>query len=551
MDVSIWPDITIAYVINRIWHELYDPRVSDVGYYWERSLSTPPQLIGTRLGAYDIQALLGSGGMANVYCGFDTNLHRAVAIKVLSPEAGMQPGFVDRFRQEARLIANLRHPNIVQVYDFGEHDSFTYMVQELLAGPTLAAWMSDLAARSLRPTPDEIGTIIAQLAGALDAAHAAGIIHRDVKPGNALWNDQGRLVLTDFGIAKQLLSATNQTQFGTIFGTPSYLSPEQAQTLPLTPASDVYSLGVVLYELLAGDVPFRGATPMQVAMDHIQTPPPPLPRPDLSPAVAAVVQRALAKNPAARFASAGELALALADAWAVAPAPPRIPSNTDIHYQATQHWQPPVPATAVPTPPLSSAPRIDDPLAVGARLPAVQHSRQAQSSPPLTRSRSLLPLLGALLAIVVLAGVVLAARGGTRSAPVASSATSVPTSAGAAGAALPTSASAQLSTPSNATPSIPNDPFVELRTALEAGRADGRVGAHGDALLAALSSGQQALAAGDTTTAVQNFTAMQQVLLAGTHDGTITADFMVETMKRVQSLATSRGLILPLSIQFD
>jgi eukaryotic-like serine/threonine-protein kinase len=523
--------------------EAYDPRVSDLGYHGERSVSTQPQLIGARLGAYEIQALLGSGGMANVYRGFDTNLHRAVAIKVLSPAAGTQPGFADRFRQEARLIANLRHPHIVQVYEFGQQDSFTYMVQELLAGPTLAAWMSDLAARDMRPAPDEISAIVAQLAGALDAAHAAGIIHRDVKPGNALWNDQGRLVLTDFGIAKQLISDTNQTQFGVIFGTPSYLSPEQAQTLPLTPASDVYSLGVVLYELLAGDVPFRGATPMHVAMDHIQTPPPPLPpRPDLPPEVEAVVQRALAKDPAARFASASELAQALAHAWAEAPAPIRIPPNADIHNQATQHWQPSIPAPpSVSTPPLSSAPPIDDPLAVGAPPAAAPHSRLPQP-PPLTRSRSLLPLLGALLAILLLAGVVLATRGGARSSDTAESAT---------GVALPTSAPAQLATPSSDSASVPDDPFVELRTELEIGRADGRVGPHGDELLAALSSGQQALAAGDTKTAVHHFTAMQQILLAGTHDGTINADMMVETMKRVQSLAKSRGLTLPLSIQFD
>ncbi len=517
-------------------------------------MSTPPQLIGARLGVYDIQAVLGSGGMAYVYRGFDSNLHRAVAIKVLSPDAGTQPGFADRFRQEARLIANLRHPNIVQVYDFGQQDGHTYMVQELLAGPTLGAWMSDLAARSMRPDPSEITAIIAQLASALDAAHAAGIIHRDVKPGNALWNDQGRLVLTDFGIAKQLLSDANQTQFGVIFGTPSYLSPEQAQTLPLTPASDVYSLGVVLYELLAGDVPFRGATPMQVAMDHIQTPPPPLPpRPDLTPAVEAVVLRALAKDPGTRFRSAGELAQALADAWIVAPAPTRVPSNIDIHNQATQHWQPPIPVSpAIATPPLSNAPLIADPLAVDALPVAAPQHRSPQPSPPLTRPRSLLPLLGALLVIVLIAGVVLAGRGRGRTADTAGSATSVPVAAqSATGAALPTSAPAQLATPSNATPSVPDDPFVQLRTALEAGRADGRVGQPGDALLAALSSGQQALAAGDTKTAVQHFTAMQQMLLAGTHDGTINAGMTIETIKRIQLLATSRGLTLPLSIQFD
>lgn len=316
-------------------------------------MSAVPQLIGARLGAYTIEALLGSGGMANVYRGFDTNLQRSVAIKVLSAKATAQPDFVDRFRREARLIARVRHPNIVQVYDFGQQDSHTYMVQELLAGPTLEAWMCDLAARGMRPGPEEISAIVTQLADALDAAHAAGIIHRDVKPCNALWNDQGMLVLTDFGIAKQLISGLNQTQFGIVFGTPSYLSPEQAQSLPLTPASDIYSLGIVLYELIAGDVPFRGTMPMQVAMDHIQTPPPLPPRPDLPHTVEVVVQRALAKDPAARFRSAGDLARALASAWASESAPIHTP-DADIHNQATQRWQPPVPAAPEASLPVQS-----------------------------------------------------------------------------------------------------------------------------------------------------------------------------------------------------
>jgi serine/threonine protein kinase len=505
-------------------------------------VSAQPQLIGARLGAYDIQALLGSGGMANVYRAFDTNLRRAVAIKVLSPAAAAQPGFADRFRQEARLIANLRHPNIVQVYDFGERDGHTYMVQELLAGPTLGAWMADLATRGARPAPGEIAAIIAQLAGALDAAHATGIIHRDVKPGNALWNDQGQLVLTDFGIAKQLISDANQTQFGVVFGTPSYLSPEQAQSLPLTPASDVYSLGVVLYELLAGDVPFRGVTPMHVAIDHIQKPPPPLPaRSELTPAVEAVVRQALAKDPTARFSSAGQLAQALSRAWAATPA---LRPGADIHNQATQRWQPAAPAAALP---LSSAPPIPDRLAA-----STPPHRVPQSPAPIAWSRSLLPILGALLMVVLLAGALLAARGRGRAADTAgASATSIAAAAQAAtGVAPPTNAAAQLATPSEATPGAPNDSFAKLRTDLQASRADGRAGPHGDELLAALSSGQQALAAGNTQMAVRYLTAMQQILLAGTHDGTINADMMIATMKRIQALAKSNGLTLPLSIQF-
>jgi eukaryotic-like serine/threonine-protein kinase len=494
-------------------------------------VSTAAQLIGTRLDAYEIQALLGSGGMANVYRAFDTNLQRMVAIKVLSPAAAAQPGFVDRFRQEARLIANLRHPHIVHVYDFGQHENAIYMVQELLAGPTLETWMRDMAARGTRPAPQAIIEILTQLASALDAAHAAGVIHRDVKPGNALWNDQGRLVLTDFGIAKQVISATSQTQVGLILGTPSYLSPEQAQGLPLTPASDVYSLGVVLYELLVGDVPFRGTTPMQVVMDHIQRPLPPLPpRPDISRDLEAVVRRALAKDPAARFNSAGELASALASTWAELPARPS--AKTDIHNEATRVWQQPTPAEVPPSSSVPAAPLARPQIAPRHASPAAP-IRQAQPLP--TSSRLRLGVLGALLATLLLVGLVLAARGTTRTADtIGSSVTSAP-----------------IATPNNPIPSPSTDSFTQFRAVIETGRAAGHTGTRGDELLAALDNAQQALAAGETTTAVQHFSTFQQMLLAGTGDGTIDAGFMVEAMKRVQSLAKSHGLTLPFSMQLD
>ncbi|HJZ50267.1 MAG TPA: protein kinase [Roseiflexaceae bacterium] len=513
-------------------------------------MSVPPQLIGARLGAYEIQELLGSGGMANVYRGFDTNLHRAIAIKVLSPTAAAEPGFVDRFRQEARLIANLRHPNIVQVYDFDQQDSWIYMVQELLAGPTLEAWIRDLDARGVRPSPAEIIQIITQLAGALDAAHAAGIIHRDVKPANALWNNQGRLVLTDFGIAKQLLSGTHQTQLGLIFGTPSYLSPEQAQSLPLTPASDIYSLGVVLYELIAGQVPFHSTTPMHVAIDHIQTPPPPLPpRPDLAPEVEAVVQRALAKDPAVRFGSAGELANALTRAWAATPALRQPPAGAGIHNQATRVWQPPPPPVSRASTPAPPAPvNAGPPTPQTAARPAPAPGPFQQSRAPLAGSRSRLAVLGTLLAILLLTGTILAARSSARTAVTeVPAATTIPLVAAATTAAAP----AQPSPPSLNTPSDSTDGFASLHALIEARGAAGQAGTHRDELLAELNSAQRALAAGDARMAVRHFTAMQQTLLAGTHDGTIDAGLMVEAMKRIQSLATTRGLTLPLSVQFE
>jgi serine/threonine-protein kinase len=279
-------------------------------------------LIGRKLGAYELQALVGRGGMSTVYRGLDERLRRPVAIKVLSEAVAAQPGFVERFRQEARLLASLRHPHIVQVYDFGEQDGLTYMVQELLPGPTLEQRLHELQSRGATFARQDILTITAQLASALDAAHAAGIIHRDVKPGNAIWNAAGALVLTDFGVAKNTLDAANQTQAGVVFGTPIYVSPEQAQGLPPTPASDIYALGVLLYELLTGHPPFEDGTPMEIVLDHLRTPPPPPHRlrPELPPAAEAVVMRALAKNPAERFSSAGELAQAIERAWPQQPA---------------------------------------------------------------------------------------------------------------------------------------------------------------------------------------------------------------------------------------
>src|SRR4051812_13010699 len=254
--------------------------------------------------------------MSTVYKAFDTKLQRPVAIKVLAGAVVDQPGFVARFHQEARLLAALSHPHIINIYDYGEDQGAAYMVQELLPGPALEQRIADLKQRDAKLSRDEIILVARQIGSALDAAHAAGIIHRDVKPSNILWNAAGALVLADFGVAKAL-HEERLTQPGMVLGTPIYLSPEQAQGQPLAPSSDIYSLGVVLYELIAGHPPFDGASSIGVALSHVQKQPPPLcrSRTDLPPAAEAVVLRALAKQPAARFRSAGDLAAALERAW--------------------------------------------------------------------------------------------------------------------------------------------------------------------------------------------------------------------------------------------
>ncbi|HJZ49799.1 MAG TPA: serine/threonine-protein kinase [Roseiflexaceae bacterium] len=283
------------------------------------------QLIGTRLGGYDIRALLGSGGMADVYRGYDPALDREVAIKVIST-AGQPADFVSRFQREARFAARLRHPNIVQIYHFGGQQDIVYMVQELLPGPTLDRRMREAGRRRL--PGQRVVAIVEQLAGALDFAHGQGVIHRDIKPSNALYNAQGQLVLTDFGIARNVADRAQATTGpGVVMGTPGYVAPEQAiSSAALTPACDVYALGVLLFELLTGRLPFEADTPMGVILKHLydEPPRPSSLRADLPSALDGVVLRALQKEPADRFPSAGALVQALRAAWPFErPATPR------------------------------------------------------------------------------------------------------------------------------------------------------------------------------------------------------------------------------------
>jgi serine/threonine-protein kinase len=274
------------------------------------------QLTGTRLGDYHVRELLGSGGMATVYKGYDPALDRNVAIKVIST-TGQPSDFAARFQREARVVARLRHPNIVHIYHFGVQHDIIYMVQELLAGPTLERRIREAGQR--RIAAERVHLIVAQLAGALDFAHSQSVVHRDVKPSNALYNTHGQIVLTDFGIARSPADMSRTaTGPGVVMGTPGYLAPEQAiSSVTLTPACDVYALGVVLFELLIGRLPFEADTPMGVVLKHLYDNPP-LPsslRADLPPALDKVVLRALSKEPAERYPSASALAQALHAAW--------------------------------------------------------------------------------------------------------------------------------------------------------------------------------------------------------------------------------------------
>jgi eukaryotic-like serine/threonine-protein kinase len=259
-------------------------------------------------GRYRIDGVVGDGGMAVVYRGWDLVLNRVVAIKVLREQYAMNESFLARFRREAQSAAGLAHPNIVNVYDVGRDGDTWYIVQELIDGTDLAT----LIRQRGQFTVADATEVIAQVAVALDYAHSRGIIHRDVKPHNILIDSRGTAKVVDFGIAKGV-NDIKMTDAGTALGTAGYISPEQATGAPLTAASDLYSTGVVLYEMLTGRLPFVGDTAVSVAMQHVRNAPPPpsrfnakIPRP-----TEAVILRAMEKLPERRYISGAEMVDAL------------------------------------------------------------------------------------------------------------------------------------------------------------------------------------------------------------------------------------------------
>jgi eukaryotic-like serine/threonine-protein kinase len=256
-------------------------------------------------GRYELTHLVARGGMAQVYRAMDRQLDRPVALKVLFPELSVDRTFVERFRREAQSAANLSHPNIVPVFDWGEDDGTYFIVMEFVDGRPLSAVLRDPDPMP----PRQVASIGAGVAAALAFAHRHGVIHRDVKPGNVLLTPDGDVKVTDFGIARAVNTEESLTQTGAVMGTAAYFSPEQAEGKSVDSRSDIYSLGVVLYEMAAGRPPFTGDSPVAVASKHVRDAPP-LPR-ELNPAVPvaleAVVMKAMAKNPDDRYASAEEL----------------------------------------------------------------------------------------------------------------------------------------------------------------------------------------------------------------------------------------------------
>jgi serine/threonine-protein kinase len=261
------------------------------------------QIFGDR---YEIVRHLARGGMAQVYLARDVLLDRPVALKALFPELSVDRSFVTRFRNEAKAAANLSHPNIVSVYDWGQGGNTYYIVMEYIDGPTVSSML-----RSGPIAPVRAAAIAADVAAALDFAHRRGVIHRDVKPGNVLIDShgQGQVKVADFGIARAVGASEDLTQTGSVMGTATYFSPEQAQGYPVDPRSDVYSLGVVLYEMVTGRAPFAGDNPVTIAYKHVKEDPVPAASANAAvPAdLEAIIMRALAKDPTYRYQTAGEM----------------------------------------------------------------------------------------------------------------------------------------------------------------------------------------------------------------------------------------------------
>ncbi|WP_456824996.1 serine/threonine-protein kinase [Cellulomonas sp. P5_E12] len=359
-------------------------------------------LLGER---YRLVRQIAVGGMGEVWEGYDDALARPVAVKVLRSEFAGDRGFLERFRTEARNSASLSHPNIAQLFDYGEQEGSGFLVMELVVGEPL----SDLLEREPVLPTRRLLPILAQTSRALHAAHLAGVVHRDVKPGNILLGRGGRVKITDFGVSLAR-NQVNMTATGMVMGTAQYLSPEQAVGKPATPLSDLYSLGIIAFEALVGHRPFTGPTAVDIAVAHVNNPVPPLPA-SVDRQLAALVTRLLSKEPSARPASGEELAQLL-DRLV-----PRTPPSGVPVFVATQERTPDTFATAVASaPPTAAAPPPSYPPRRTRRAQEPTTRAAVRKSTPTSGTRLgrtgrlTWPLLALLLLLVGLLGAALAAQ---------------------------------------------------------------------------------------------------------------------------------------------
>ena len=268
-------------------------------------------LTGKQFGPYLIEAPIGEGGMAAVYKAYQASMERYVAVKVLPRHLAESDEFIARFQREARMLAQLQHPHILPVFDYGQADGYTYIVMPFVQSGTL-----DKLLKTQRMSLLEIRRTMTQLGDALGYAHARGMIHRDVKPANVLIDERGNCLLTDFGLARMTQTTGKLTSDGAVMGTPAYMSPEQGSGAPLDGRSDIYSLGIIFYEMITGQVPYSAETPVAIVFKHIQDPLPPARElaPDLPENVEMVLARSLEKKAIDRYQTAEDFVRAVQQA---------------------------------------------------------------------------------------------------------------------------------------------------------------------------------------------------------------------------------------------
>jgi serine/threonine-protein kinase len=375
---------------------------------------TTDQLFANR---YRLERRLGVGGMSTVQLAFDTRLERYVAVKLLAEHLAEDPSFVSRFRREALAAARLVHPNIVQVFDFGSEDGTgrQYIVMEYVDGQSCAEILRDHGPLSPRQAVD----VLAQACAGLDYAHRNGVVHRDVKPGNLLRSRDAVVKLADFGIAKAA-EQSDITKAGSVLGTAAYLAPEQARGEPAGPASDLYALGVVAYQLMAGRLPYEAASLTDLARLQESGPPPSLDElaPDVPPALAAAVMRALHRDPARRYADAGEMEDALHDGLEGRMPPGGTEATrwlpVDDETAATRMLTG-TQATSAPTRPRRQLqPIAEPPRRAPTRatpVPAAARARRGAPPPPARRGGGVRPWLALLFVLAIAAGGIAAYEG--------------------------------------------------------------------------------------------------------------------------------------------
>lgn len=360
-------------------------------------------LTNRQLDEYRVVALLGQGGMARVYLAEDVRLGRNVAIKVIDRPFREEPAYIERFEREAQAVARLEHPHIVRLYRYGETSRLLYMAMQYVEGADLGTILDSYRREGRLIPPRDALAIVRDVGSALDYAHQKGVIHRDLKPSNILLSLEGQAYLTDFGLA---LLATSKT-LGRTFGTPQYISPEQASSSQeVLPQSDLYSLGVILYEMFTGTLPFSGRGPLEIALQHRdEAPPDPgQRRPDLDPAIASVILKAMTKNPAERYQSGADLSHALERALSGRPVTTVIAPSRSLAERvsgvydvglATRAAVSGLEDSTLPTAPFrfEDLDALSEPVPIAPAIPRARPARPARNNRPI--------LLGAVLVLTI------------------------------------------------------------------------------------------------------------------------------------------------------